>query len=345
MTEARVRELLDALAETAPEPDDDQLMSAVHASAGLRRRLRARRPARSLLPVLVAAATVVAVLLAVGLVSLSRTSHPAPPATSPTVADDAPLAAGRTFAEIFFSPDYRTIGSYSDRVSAASTGGFRHDFDAKRAQLAQLTRQARSIARGRVLAAAVREVRPTSATVLLVVDQDVRSKATRAPVIQRYRVAETMRLVDGRWLVEALEPVIGAEPGACADPTESAERNGLLRETCAAVGRLYSYDYRHLDADIAAQLALTTGPLRQQIERTTAPALRQLAPKVQGRVVAAARPAAIERFDGDTATVLVFLDQTVRSDQLQQPRYDRIRLEVTMQRVDGRWLVSGIQAL
>ncbi len=33
------------------------------------------------------------------------------------------------------------------------------------------------------------------------------------------------------------------------------------------------------------------------------------------------------------------------SDKLAAPRSDRNRLEVTMQRVDGRWLVSDVRAL
>jgi hypothetical protein len=352
MTDTRVRDLLDALAETAPEPSDEDLLAAVYASAGLhqslrRRRLRARRSSRSLAPVLVAAATVVAVLLAAGVVSLTRSSRPATPAAAPVLPGDAALAAGRAFGQQFFSIDHRTVGDYSAGVAAASTGAFRSEFTAKQSQLGELTSQAGTLASGRVLAAAARDVTPTTATVLLVADQDVSNALTGgSSTVQRYRVAESLRLVDGRWLVDGLEPITGGTYGpGCPDPTATPEVDDLLRQSCSAIATLYSYDYRRLDADIAAQLDLTTGSLRQQLVTDTGPAFRELASRTGAAVTASISTAAIERLNGDTATVLMFSDQSVSSNQLAEPRLDHNRVEATMQRVDGRWLVSDVKAL
>ena len=73
--------------------------------------------------------------------------------------------------------------------------------------------------------------------------------------------------------------------------------------------------------------------------------MRQLSRTTQATVDASASTAAVERLDGDTATVLVFLNQSVTSDLQPQPRIDRNRVEVAMQQVDGRWLAAGIKAL
>jgi hypothetical protein len=341
MTDIQVHDLLDALAETSPEPRHDAVAD-VHRRAG-----RRASSHRRLIPVAVAAATVALVLLAVGAVVLTGSTRQAARPSLTTSNEFEALTAGQRFARLFFSTDYRTIDSYSDQIEAGSTGSFRSDFASKRDQLRALMTQVHSVAQGRVLAAATRELTPTSATVLLVVNQDVRNSETRGrTVTNRYRVAEHLRLVDGRWLVEDLEPVLGAAPEGrdCPDPTATAARNELLTQTCAAIATLYSYDYRHIDADIAAQRRLTVGALRDELDSDTGPALRGLAPRTNA-VVRANASAAVERDDGNTATVLVFLDQTVTSNVLRQPRYDRNRVEVTMQRIDGKWLVSDIKAL
>lgn len=256
------------------------------------------------------------------------------------------LTAGTDFASLFFTMDYRTLDDYSDRVEAGSTGSFRSDFAAKRGELRRLLSEQRSTSQGRVLVAAVRDVEPTSATVLVAADQDVHSTATGGkPVSNRYRVAERLRLIDGRWLVEDLEPIVGTFENGCPDTSAGADRAELLRQSCSDIERLYSYDYRSIDADVATQLSTTTGSLHEQIVTTTGATLRRLAPKEQVTVAGKVDTAAVEHFSGDTATVLVFLDQAVTNRQLPAPRLDRNRLEVTMQRVEGRWLVADVKAL
>ncbi|WP_163569301.1 hypothetical protein [Fodinicola feengrottensis] len=64
--------------------------------------------------------------------------------------------------------------------------------------------------------------------------------------------------------------------------------------------RLFSYDYRHLDADLAAGLAVTTGPFRQRYAQTmaqikaSAPAQQIVisASVVQSGVISSRAPAA-----------------------------------------------------
>jgi Mce-associated membrane protein len=43
--------------------------------------------------------------------------------------------------------------------------------------------------------------------------------------------------------------------------------------------------------------------------------------------------------------VLVFIDQTVANSAAPEPRIDRSRIKMTMEKVDGRWRASKVQLL
>jgi hypothetical protein len=337
MTGTDVKDLFDGLVTTAPEPCGDAV-AEVHRRVGRRGRL---------VPVAIGLATVVALLAAVGVVSTFRRSGSAPPATPlNTSAEQSALAAGREFAGSFFTVDYRDVDRYSEAVEAGSTGEFRRNFSGKRTELRATLTQVRSVASADVRAAAARAVTPTSATALVVVDQSVRNTVSKEqPAVNRFRIREELRLVNGRWLVEALDPVVGGGPGGCADPTAAPEQAALLAQTCVATERVFSFDYRTLNGDLAAQRAVTTGPFTDEVEQVTGPALRPVAAKEHVRVQATAADAAVEQADSTSATVLVFLNQTVTVGVLPEPRIDRNRVEVSMTKVDGRWLISGLRAL
>jgi len=43
--------------------------------------------------------------------------------------------------------------------------------------------------------------------------------------------------------------------------------------------------------------------------------------------------------------VLLFIDQTVTNAQVPDPRIDRSRIKITMEKIDGRWKASKVQLL
>jgi Mce-associated membrane protein len=52
---------------------------------------------------------------------------------------------------------------------------------------------------------------------------------------------------------------------------------------------------------------------------------------------------AIKSATKNTVEVLLFVDQSVSNASAPEPRLDRSRVEITMQKVDGRWLASKVQ--
>lgn len=52
---------------------------------------------------------------------------------------------------------------------------------------------------------------------------------------------------------------------------------------------------------------------------------------------------AVKSATTDRVVVLLFVDQTVTNTQSPDPRVDRSRITMTMQKVDGRWLASSVE--
>src|SRR3954451_377726 len=121
----------------------------------------------------------------------------------------AALSAGRQFAATFFSPDYKKIDDYNNQVMALTTGDFNKDFAGKRGELKSVLGQVQSQATGKILTAGVSRVSGDNLQVLLVVDQDVKNKASKGKVVtNRYRVQLTLQQTPKGWLVNALAPVV-----------------------------------------------------------------------------------------------------------------------------------------
>jgi Mce-associated membrane protein len=155
------------------------------------------------------------------------------------------------------------------------------------------------------------------------------------------------------WLLAALAAVLvlaltGALTlvalGRRADAVEQA-RGQALRAASAGAARILSYDYRHLDADFAAGRALTTGAIADQYASTTGDAVAKLAAQTKATVVAQVAAAGLQRASADQVVVLLFVNQTTTSNRLERPQVDQNRVEMTMVKKQGRWLISQVRGL
>lgn len=106
---------------------------------------------------------------------------------------------------------------------------------------------------------------------------------------------------------------------------------------------LGTYSHETFDDSVAAVLE---GSTPEFAERYGAAAgdLRELVVNGEGSSEGSVLHAGLEGMDGDTATVLVFLDQNVRNLLIEQGRVDATRFLVTVEKIDGRWLLDGAEA-
>ena len=151
------------------------------------------------------------------------------------------------------------------------------------------------------------------------------------------------------WLVAALAVVVLAlaaldgwlltsQPG----PGSRAEREQALSTAKTAVPLILSYNYRRFDADVAAARARLTGRAVNDYVKAMTTTIKPTATKVRAVVQAQTDGAGVEAVsgDGDQVTVVVFGQQKVTNTSLTAPRIDLFRVRVTLDRVQGQWLVS-----
>ncbi|HEV2088604.1 MAG TPA: hypothetical protein VGR21_09855, partial [Cryptosporangiaceae bacterium] len=108
--------------------------------------------------------------------------------------------------------------------------------------------------------------------------------------------------------------------------------------------RLFSYDYRRIDADIAETKRRLTGQMASDYAKTSAP-LATLAVRYKGVVTASVSAAGIVRADADEVVVLLFLNQETTQSQVSTRKVDQNRVRVTMKKVDDDWRIAKAEAL
>lgn len=105
---------------------------------------------------------------------------------------------------------------------------------------------------------------------------------------------------------------------------------------------LTSIDSARVDDDFTTVLNGATGDFKDTYTKASVQ-LRQLLidnkASAQGKVV----DSAVQSESADQVVVLVMVDQTVTNTTRPDPRVDRSRMKMTMQKVDGRWLASKVE--
>lgn len=126
-----------------------------------------------------------------------------------------------------------------------------------------------------------------------------------------------------------------------AGPNALAAERAAVAETRATL----TYSYKTLATDFATAEKGLTPSFRSSYVHTTETSVQPLASKYHAISSATVTAAGVSAASADTATVLVFVDQTVRNTQLPRPRLDRSRISVGMQKINGTWLINHLSPL
>lgn len=105
---------------------------------------------------------------------------------------------------------------------------------------------------------------------------------------------------------------------------------------------LTSIDTRDIDADLKAVLDGATGGFKTDFAQRSADLRRVL---TENNVIAEGNvlEAALVRADDATATVLVVVDSTVKNKAAPKGRANTYRMQLDLEKRDGRWLTSTLQ--
>ncbi len=107
---------------------------------------------------------------------------------------------------------------------------------------------------------------------------------------------------------------------------------------------LTSIDANNVDQNFHDVLDGATGEFKDMYTQSSVQ-LRQLLIDNKATAHGVVVDSAIQSESTDKVVVLVFIDQTITNTAVPDPRIDRSRIKMTMEKVDGRWRASKVQLL
>ncbi|WP_116451048.1 hypothetical protein [Blastococcus litoris] len=129
-------------------------------------------------------------------------------------------------------------------------------------------------------------------------------------------------------------------------PDTSSVRTGdyveALQAARSGVVDVTSFDYLTLDDDIEQIRRVTTGDLREEAVAEL-DSRRQQITDAEAVINTEVVGGGVTKADASTATVWLVIQSTQESNQSDQAQVARYRIEVAMEKADGRWLLSGIK--
>ena len=108
--------------------------------------------------------------------------------------------------------------------------------------------------------------------------------------------------------------------------------------------QLATYDHTDVDGHLDSVVSEATPGFAERYTEVSE-GLRELLASGEGTSSGTVVNAATESVDGDTAVVLVFLDQQVTNVTVPDGRVDSSRMLVTVQRDGDRWLLDDAQLI
>jgi Mce-associated membrane protein len=131
-----------------------------------------------------------------------------------------------------------------------------------------------------------------------------------------------------------------------AERLQSA-RTESQRAATTAVTDMLSYDYQSLDADLARGQAHLTPAFARQYKSVTDATVREIAAENKVVTSATAPAVAVVSAKATTVRLLMYVNQLTSSSPRGKKDENNVvqvsRINVTMQKSDGRWLVSDLR--
>jgi Mce-associated membrane protein len=184
----------------------------------------------------------------------------------------------------------------------------------------------------------------SSAAVTLTKDHDEPDAVVEQPDTQRPTRRARLGTVAMALLVAASLITVAATYFFLYAPdkhTDSGAKESAIAAANSGTVALLSYSPDTLTEDLAAAKTNLTGEFltyyTEFTEKVVAPAAQQNSVDTQAEVVRSA----VSDIDEDSATVLVFINQTTTSTDKPDPALTASSVRVTLTKVDGTWKISA----
>ena len=119
-------------------------------------------------------------------------------------------------------------------------------------------------------------------------------------------------------------------------------REAAQRAAVSYAQVLTSVDSNNVDENFKQVLDGATGEFKDMYSKSSVE-LRQLLIENKATAHGVVVDSAVQSASKDRAVVLLFVDQSVSNTKLPDPRIDRSRMKMTLEKVDGSWRASKIE--
>lgn len=105
---------------------------------------------------------------------------------------------------------------------------------------------------------------------------------------------------------------------------------------------LTSISSEHVDENFTTILNGATGEFKDMYAEASMD-LRDVLLETDSGAESAVIDSAIQSASADQVVLLLMVDQKVTNSQMEEPRTDSLRMKMTMDNIDGRWLASKVE--
>ncbi|WP_078312209.1 MULTISPECIES: hypothetical protein [unclassified Mycobacterium] len=132
--------------------------------------------------------------------------------------------------------------------------------------------------------------------------------------------------------------------GRLYEEQRAEERSSREALTAAQefAGVLTNVDSAKLDDNYNKTMDGSTGKFKDMYDKSSAQ-LRQILVENKASSRGVVVDSAVKSATPDKVQVLLFIDQSVSNVAVPEPRMDRSRVQMTMEKIDGRWLASDVE--
>jgi Mce-associated membrane protein len=177
----------------------------------------------------------------------------------------------------------------------------------------------------------------------------VESDAVEIDAASAVEVAEPKRKLPSARIIAAVAAFVGLLTGAGVLGWQVWQARQIdhagqeAQRTAVSYAQvLTSIDSNNVDENFQQVLDGATGEFKDMYSKSSVE-LRQLLIENKATAHGVVIDSAVQSVSKDRAVILLFVDQAVANTKLPDPRIDRSRMKMTLEKVDGRWRASKVE--
>jgi Mce-associated membrane protein len=177
----------------------------------------------------------------------------------------------------------------------------------------------------------------------------VESDAVESDAASAVEVAEPKRKLPSPRIIAAVAAFVGLLTGAGVLGWQVWQARQIdhagqeAQRTAVSYAQvLTSIDSNNVDENFQQVLDGATGEFKDMYSKSSVE-LRQLLIENKATARGVVIDSAVQSVSKDRAVILLFVDQAVANTKLPDPRIDRSRMKMTLEKVDGRWRASKVE--